>query len=122
MKEIVLLYNIQDVERSEKIKKILEALRITVLKVEKRDYDLPILQLLAGKTVAEGEQFGGEELTDEMMVLAVKNEQLDKILKALKTEGIYLPYKAVVTGENGWWDSVKLFKELKREHEVMSRI
>lgn len=122
MKEIILLYNILDDGRNNKIKKVLRNKNIVLRKVSKNDYKMPIFQLLTGMSATSETCYRGEELSDEMIVLAIRRENLDSVLAALKDEGIYVPYKAVVTEKNGWWNSIQLFNELRREHEEIKRL
>lgn len=122
MEELILIYNIKDSDRLEKVRKALQPLKIKIKTVDKKDYKLPILRLLTGKPAVEKEKYEGDELLDEMLVMSVQPQQIDKILASFKTEGIYFPYKAVVTAKNSLWDSLKLFNELQREHEAMKRI
>ncbi len=122
MKEIILLYNILDDGRNNKIKKALRNKNIVLRKVSKNDYKMPIFQLLTGMSTTSETCYRGEELSDEMIVFAIRRENLDSVLAALKDEGIYVPYKAVVTEKNGWWNSIQLFNELRREHEEIKRL
>lgn len=120
MQEMVLIYNITDKKRLLNIRKVMNAQRVSIKIIPRKDYCLPIFQLLAGKTSAGSEVYSGDELAAEMMVMAVSEGHLDKILENLRENGITIPFKAVVTAENGWWNSVQLFHELTREHEEMN--
>lgn len=122
MNEIILLYHIADDNRLKKLKNICASLKIRVRQVKKEEYLKSIFQLLGGRNMGRPQKYTGEEFSGEMMVMAVNRERMDEILNALKKEGISIPYKAVVTPDNGWWNSLQLYRELQREHEAMRKL
>ena len=119
MNEIMLLYHISDNNRLKKLKNICASLKICARQVQKEEYLRPVFQLLGNKEMDKSQIYTGGELSSEMLVMAVKRERIDAVLDAMKKEGISIPYKAVVTPDNGWWNSLQLFQELQREHEAM---
>lgn len=119
MNETMLLYHISDSDRMKKLKKICISLKIRIRQVKKEEYLRPIFQLLGNKAMTQSQIYCGEELSGEMLVMAVDHERIDDVLDAMKKEGISIPYKAVVTPDNGWWNSLQLFQELQREHKAM---
>lgn len=120
MKETILIYHVSDGERLKKLKKICAGLRIHFRQVRKEEYLRPIFQLLGNLPMTQAQAYTGAELSGEMLVMAVARERIDDILDRLKREGISISYKAVVTPENGWWNSLKLYQELQREHAAVS--
>ena len=66
-----------------------------------------------------------EEMTDfeeEMIVmLLADNQTLDKLLFQMRKEKVQIPLKAIVTAKNQNWTSTALYKEIKREHESMTK-
>ena len=66
-----------------------------------------------------------EEITDfeeEMLVmLLADNRILDKLLFQMKKEKVQVPLKAIVTAKNQNWTSTALYREIKREHESMTK-
>ena len=66
-----------------------------------------------------------EEMTDfeeEMIVmLLADNQTLDKLLFQMRKEKVQIPLKAIVTAKNQNWTSTALYKEVKREHESMTK-
>lgn len=115
----MLLYHISDHDRLKKLKNICASLKIRVRQVKKEEYLRPVFQLLGDRKMEQSQKYTGEELTGEMLVMAVNRERIDAVLHALKREGISIPYKAVVTPDNGWWNSLQLYRELQREHEAL---
>ena len=54
-----------------------------------------------------------------MLVMAVNPDKIDSILDWMKKEGISVPYKAIVTPDNAWWNSLQLYQELEKEHRSL---
>ena len=45
---------------------------------------------------------------------------MDLLLNYLRKERVHIPLKAVLTPVNQEWDSVRLYHEIKSEHEQMT--
>ena len=63
-----------------------------------------------------------EGFSDEMMVMyGFGSEMIDVLIAALKSGGVgKVDLKAVITPTNSLWDSMKLYSEIKAEHEAMN--
>lgn len=123
MRETVLLYNFKDAERARKLKMALMPLGFRIKAVMKEDYLKPLGFLVGVKDMEDnGAVYEGEEFEDEMMIMAgFTSARVDVLLSALRKKGVgRINYKAVLTETNKNWDSVSLFKEIKREHEYMT--
>ncbi|MBS6516619.1 MAG: DUF3783 domain-containing protein [Clostridium sp.] len=123
MRETVLLYNFKDDERKKKLTKALLPLGFRLKTVAKEDYLKPIGFLAGLKDMEDnGSVYEGEEFQDEMMLMAgFTSARVDTLLSALRKNGVgRINYKAVLTETNKSWDSVSLFREIKREHEYMT--
>lgn len=125
MKETILLYNFTDRERVMKVKQALLPLGFKLKAVEKKDYLKPIGILAGVKDMERGEITEYKEVgfDDEMVLLSgLTSTQIDFFIKALRKTGVgKINYKAVLTNSNKNWDSIKLYREIKEEHEAMSR-
>ena len=126
MKEIVLLYNFTDRERLMKVKQALMPLGFRLKAVAKEDYGKPVGMLAGVKGMEEtGDEtpYEGPGLDDEMAIMAgFTSTQIDAFIKALRKKGVgRIDYKAVLTPYNKDWDSVALYREIKKEHEAMTR-
>lgn len=124
MKETILLFHFSDKEKRKKITRALLPLRMKIREIERRDYLQSIGYLAGNKEIVPREEvYEGEELEGEMLLMAgLSNLQVDKVLKAIRKAGIgTIPYKAVLTSSNQEWNVLKLFKEIKAEHEQMSK-
>lgn len=124
MKETILLFHFADKEKRNKLTRALLPLRMKIREIERKDYLQSIGYLAGNKEIVPKEEvYEGEELEGEMLLMAgLSNLQVDKVLKAIHKARIgTIPYKAVLTSSNQEWNVLKLFKEIKAEHEQMSK-
>ncbi len=124
MREVILLFNFNDREKRNKVTRALFPLRIKIKEIEKKDYLNPMGYLAGNKELAGVEEvYTGEELEGEMLVMAgLSSVRMDQVLKALRKSGAgSIPYKASLTPINQHWNVVKLFEEIKEEHERMHK-
>ena len=135
MRSIMLCYNLKGTKKGRKIGMLGSFLGFRVKYVEKEEYSKTIGVLTGLKEeVAEEasrEETSGtdnaknEEMTDfeeEMIVmLLADNQTLDKLLFQMRKEKVQIPQKAIVTAKNQNWTSTALYKEVKREHESMTK-
>ena len=123
IKKIVLLYNFNN-SRLKLVRKALSALGCNVRTVSKKEYSQPIGYLVGDeKFVSCDKKYSGAVFDDEMLVMyGFGSEMIDVLIAALKKIGIgSIALKAVVTEQNINWDSVKLYNEIKKEHEQMMK-
>ena len=135
MRSIMLCYNLKGTKKGRKIGMLGSFLGFRVKYVEKEEYSKTIGVLTGLKEeVAEEasvEETSGtdyaknEEMTDfeeEMIVmLLADNQTLDKLLFQMRKEKVQIPLKAIVTAKNQNLTSTALYKEVKREHESMTK-
>ena len=135
MRSIMLCYNLKGTKKGRKIGMLGSFLGFRVKYVEKEEYSKTIGVLTGLKEeVAEEasvEETSGtdnaknEEMTDfeeEMIVmLLADNQTLDKLLFQMRKEKVQIPLKAIVTAKHQNWTSTALYKEVKREHESMTK-
>ena len=135
MRSIMLCYNLKGTKKGRKIGMLGSFLGFRVKYVEKEEYSKTIGVLTGLKEeVAEEasvEETSGtdnaknEEMTDfeeEMIVmLLADNQTLDKLLFQMRKEKVQVKQKAIVTAKNQNWTSTALYKEVKREHESMTK-
>ena len=62
------------------------------------------------------------DFSDEMAIMAgFSSAQIDAFIHALRKKGVgRIDYKAVLPPYNMKWDSVQLYEEIKKEHEMMT--
>ena len=117
-----LLYNISS-EKSRKIKFIFIQLKIHIKTIEKKDYNKPIGVLAGISDIPTVDTpYEGEGFLEEMLVFkGFTEKQLDEVLLRFRSNKIpKVNLKAVLTPSNQTWDSITLYKELKKEHEKMN--
>lgn len=121
MNETVLLYNFSGTPAGQKLKPILLKLRLKVRIVKPEEYLKPIGHLAGLKTVPGNElHYDGAPLPEPMLLMKGFSEPLlDTFLMALRKQKLVIPLKAVLTEQNAAWDSITLYNELKKEHELM---
>lgn len=123
MRETILLYGFDDGERKRLVTKALMPLGFRLKGVEPKEYLQPVGYLAGVKEVLPVDaEYDGEAFESEMMILSVQSmSRVDQVILALRKGGVgRINYKAVITPTNKDWDSVTLYKEISREHAVMS--
>ena len=131
MRSIMLCYNLKGTKKGRKIGMLGSFLGFRVKYVEKEEYSKTIGLKEEVAEEASVEETSGtdnaknEEMTDfeeEMIVmLLADNQTLDKLLFQMRKEKVQIPLKAIVTAKNQNWTSTALYKEVKREHESMTK-
>lgn len=122
--ETVLLYNIKEKALQKKYQMVCLKLGIRVRAVTKEQLLEPVGVLAGDKTTPlTGKVYEGEGFLEPMMIMkGFSSQLLDQYLLALRKEKIpKVDLKAVLTEYNKGWDSLKLYEELKKEHETMSQ-
>jgi hypothetical protein len=122
LKATILLFHFSDKDRRNKLTRALLPLRMKIREVSREDYLQPVGYLAGKKDIPPlDETYDGEELEGEMLLMAgLLGPQVDQVLKAVRKSGIGpVPYKAVLTSANQSWNALKLFQEIKSEHEQM---
>ena len=128
--ELVLLYNIEG-DKARKLKMIFVQNGIKIRTVTEAEYEVP-LGVLAGVLTAEEAAKAPEDIewpeapksgaiSEEMLVMkGIFGKRLDILLAAMRRIKATVALKAVVTEHNAYWNSLQLYQEIKREHEVMT--
>lgn len=123
MKKTVLLYNFNKT-RLQLVRKTLTPLGWTVKTIMKKDYAQPIGYLVGGEGFLPcREKYSGSGFNDEMLVMhGFGSEMIDVLIAALKNNGVgKVELKAAVTQNNINWDSITLYNEIKKEHNLMNK-
>ncbi len=124
MKKQILLYNIKNRKRAMDIRRVLMPLKIRIKTISPEEFAHPIGYLLgldgyeASDAPADARFF-----EDEMMVMAgFTSYDIDQVIHGFHKRRIQgIPLKAVVTPHNQEWTSYKLYGDLKKEHEKMTK-
>lgn len=122
-RETALLYCMEE-EKAQKITRILEGYSVAVCTAGEAD---------SGQTL--GALFGMEEyprvedaepvpqaVQEAIFFSGFERGRLNLMLSRIKTAGISVPFKAVLTVHNQSWSMQQLIGELTREHETLARL
>lgn len=123
VKPTILIYNFTDRKRKNKIQAFCGMHGIRVKSVSKEDYARPIRTFFEAAPEVQRDDSAQELLEsfdDEMLVMCHLGRQMDLLLNYLRKEKVRIPLKAVLTQVNQEWDSVRLYHEIKSEHEQMT--
>lgn len=142
LKPTVLLYNFTDKRRRNKVNAFCAMHGIRVRTVEKEEYGRPLIMLAdkeaellfadadekasgSGKDKPKEEQEREskkeqEDFADEMLLMCQVGGKMNALLAYLRKEKVIVPLKAVMTPVNQFWNSVELYREIRKEHEQMT--
>lgn len=111
-----------DSENGAIIEKAFAPLGISVQTVDENDFLKPLCTLVFGIDKA-AEPCNADDIIDEpMMILhGLEGNLLEKAVTALRNNDVIIPLKAITTPTNLNWSSVKVFQNLKEEHEAFKK-
>ena len=120
MRPKVLLYRLgKDTEKGNSLCAILDEMKILTLHVKPEQLDVTAGELASTNAAATGETPETVPEAEFMLLCGLGNQQLDRLLAAMRRAGVYVPYKAVLTEYNKEWKLCKLIEEVAQEHELM---
>jgi hypothetical protein len=120
--EQVLLYGFLDMEKLEKIQKILHRLNIRTRVLPEEAWCQKVGYLLGMKGFKEAVfEDDGFVFPHEVMVMQnIRHKRLDQVLLALKEGGVpHIKFKSVVTPFNTLWTLRRLCETMQKEHAAM---
>ena len=122
MRSVVLCYNLKGTAKGRKLAMIFGFLGYKIRHVEAEEYKIPLKALVEGGEQTEKELYTGKGFTEEMLIMQAATEDLlDKALFLMHKEKVRVELKAVITPNNQEWDSLSLYREIKKEHEYMKQ-
>lgn len=117
-----LLYNLEQTPKGNQVKFLLIRMGIHIKNIRPEQYLVP-LKILSGADSSPDtcKAYTGEGFPEEMLVMKnFSGAQLDEFLLRMRKAKIpRIDLKAILTPSNQEWDSITLYKELKREHAAM---
>ena len=119
-KPTILMYNITDKKRKNKIMSFCIMNGIKGKMIGKEQYHQSLTALYEGED-REAEEIVEGDFSEEMLVICNAGVKLDRLLQFLRKEKVNIPLKAVITEKNKNWDSVKLYQEISEEHRQMTQ-
>ena len=114
--EKVILYRLD--EFTHKITKIAQGLNITV-KVLECNQAGELLGFLAGYDNFSSNYSEIQSEISCLILSGLTDNSLNKFLNKLRSQGISIPYKAIVTPSNQNWSLDELANELVKEHQLL---
>lgn len=122
MRSVVLCYNLKGTAKGRKLAMIFGFLGYKIRHVEAEEYQIPLKELVEAGEQTEKEPYTGDGFTEEMLVMQAATEDLlDKALFLMQKEKVRVALKAVLTVNNREWDSLSLYREIKKEHEYLTQ-
>ena len=120
----VLLYNFVENERYRQIRRYLNKSHIELHIVRAPEFSKPLGAFFQLPGFPENSSFFlGEHFTDEMMVMKdFSPQELDDFLSFFHKNNLApVELKAVLTPVTIHWNSIQLYKELKKEQKALNR-
>lgn len=121
MRAKVLLYRIgNESERDRALRAVLRDRKLLTLDIEEAQLGETVERLVstnAAATASTPPQAVPE--TEFMLLCALGDRQLDRLLAAMRRAGAVVPHKAVLTEQNRSWTLERLIREVVREHEAL---
>ena len=121
MRSKVLLYRLgEETEKGAALRAVLREQKLPALTVEENQLN-ETAGRLASSNAAPCDASAPESppRAEFMLLCALGERQLDRLLAAMRRAGVSVPYKAVLTEYNKDWKFCKLIEEVAQEHERM---
>lgn len=122
MRAKVLLYGIgKESERDRALRAVLRERKLLTLDVAESQLGETVGRLVSTNAAAAVDTPPKAVPEAEFMLLcALGDRQLDRLLAAMRRAGAVVPHKAVLTEQNRSWTLERLIGEVAREHELLS--
>lgn len=123
MRPKVLLYHLDaDTETGRALRAVLLEQKLFTLTVSEEQAGETVGRLVSTNAAAHDAP-APERAPEEAFLLlcALSDRQLDRLLAAMRRAGVSVPYKAVLTEHNRDWTLAALIREIVREHEAMKK-
>lgn len=124
MRAKVLLYRLdEDSETGRALGMVLRARKLPAFHVSPAQLGETVGRLVSTNAALPPEAPPPEQApeTEFMLLCALGDRQLDRLLADLRRAGVSVPYKAVLTEQNKSWPFEKLMGKVVREHALLAR-
>jgi hypothetical protein len=117
----VLLYRLgEDSETGRALREVLRKQKLLTLSVSENQLYETVGRLVSTNAApADIPAPDAAPQTEFMLLSALGDRQLDRLLAAMRRAGVSVPYKAVLTENNRDWTLCKLIEEVTREHAAL---
>ncbi len=121
MRAKALLYRLgEDTQTGRRLREVLQERSILALSVDERHLGERVERLVATNAAPADAPPPDDAPRPEFLLLCNLGErQLDRLLGDLRRAGVFVPCKAVLTGQNRKWTLCQLIEEVAREHEAL---
>ena len=126
MQPLVLLYNLtDDTPAGKTLRKIFLTRGIACGDIPEEQLDATIGNILGMDPATGGNRIDASEITDDirtshLLLMCGFNEALlDQFLADMRTAGIRIPHKAMLTETNVGFTVAQLIRDISREHQMM---
>lgn len=122
--EKILLYNFRDKDELEKLKSLIESMKINLIIADEKAYQQKVGYLFGMKGFSESEGDGEpfDFAYELMMFYNFSRSRLDSVLKNMRNNGLNVPVcKAVVTSFNRFWKLRRVCEAMEKEHLSMRK-
>ncbi|MGI6006272.1 MAG: DUF3783 domain-containing protein [Ruminococcus sp.] len=121
MKPCALLYNFSGTKRGRILKGILVPMGIRIKNIEPAEYNRPLGELAGIFEKKEREPYTGINPEEEMMIMCgFSQSMIQELLIRIRKQGMTpVDLKAVLTETNQTWNSLEIYEEIKKEHQLM---
>ncbi len=112
-----------NVFKSAQIVELCRTLGLETKLVSREQESMPLGALLGLSGVQADQKRKSEPVAEEMLVFhGIEDATMNALLKQLRTQGLGVALKSVVTPTNVRWTAQQLFAEVRREHEAFAKI
>ena len=121
MRPKVLLYHLgEDSDTGCRLRDILREKKLLILTAEETHLSQTVGELVSGNTLPSGDGAAGAAPDASFALLCgLGDRQLDRLLAAMRRNGVHVPYKAVLTEHNRDWTLGQLIDAVVQEHDMM---
>ncbi len=120
MRAKALLYRLgEETETGRRLRALLREMKILTLSVGEDQLNETAGRLASTNAAAFGTPPENAPEASFLLLCALGDRQLDRLLAAMRRAGVSVPYKAVLTESNREWTLCKLIEEVAREHEAL---
>lgn len=120
-RKLVLFYDPEGGERANTLKTVLVCMGVRIKSVSGNDFAQTVGHLLGRAGFAQTQDTADAPAEPMLVMDGFTSKRLDILLREMRTHGVSVPYKAMVTEHNLPWTLRALYDELVREHEAMHR-
>lgn len=103
------------------VRQILAPMKIKLVSVPKEKMHMTLGELEKG--IEDDRTFGGEYPQESLLVMCnFSEDQMHKLLTALRKKRVQIDYKAILTPTNSTWDVLHVYLEMAKEKAMYEQM